>query len=152
MGAPIGYDQPLSRSQVIGLVGLPAVAILVGGGGAALSDALHVAPLAVPAIAGGLAVLVCAILHPWPFWNHAAALTVRSILGDRGASVFYVVVGLGLASWGVLGIRDWSRNAASCRALFESAHTPQERVRALQEVPPGASRNTCATYREFGKF
>ena len=156
------FTDPLDKSEATGIVAFIVLAIGIGAGGAWLADVLHIDATPVVAVLGGIAVIFAAIFRWWPFWWHVKALLVRSILGDRGAMVFYVVVGVGLTVWGGLRIRDWSADATTCRRLYFEAQSPQDRIRALNHVPragaaskPGhlsRTTRTCDRYRDFGSF
>ena len=145
-----------------GMVTFIALALVIGAGGAWLAHTLHIDDGPIVAILCGVAITLAVAFRWWPFWWHAKALLVRSILGDRGATAFYIVFGVGLVVWGGLRVRDWRADAVICRGLYLAARTSQDRIRALNHVPrlgsstgPGhksPTGRTCARYRDFGGF
>jgi len=91
-------------------------------------------------------------------------LTRRVSLGDRLASVFYLLAGLGLAGTGGVRFRMWAEDVAMCRSALAAATNAHGRMKVLYKVVPRPKMPgilqlldrwdplTCERYRERGAF
>ncbi len=54
----------------------------------------------------GIFTLVCTFLKPSFYWESRKARGMRKLIGDRGTSVMYYIIGLAVMVIGVLGMLD----------------------------------------------
>ena len=54
----------------------------------------------------GIFTLVCTFFKPSFYWESRKARGMRKLIGDRGTSVFYYIIGLAVVVIGVLGMLD----------------------------------------------
>ncbi len=62
------------------------------------------------AIFAGLGTIYLTVTKPDFYWNHRKAVAMRKIFGDRGATLFYLLIGIAMttmATLAQLGIIAW---------------------------------------------
>jgi hypothetical protein len=156
-------DTPLTRPLVLSIVGFFATIAIVLVGGIVLANKLHTDEYGTTAILGGAALLAVTLLRPTFFWYHAKVSLVRSLIGDKGAAVFYVACGIAFGLYGTNRLAYWKEAAAVCSRQYEDAADSHQRMRVLQSRPDPMVRGvigvvgkprflTCGRYREKGAF
>jgi len=136
---------------------------LVLGLGFWLASKYHTDDGATCAAVGAIVLFVVSLLRPSWFWNHAKVVLVRSILGDTGASVFYVAISLGLGLFGANRVAYWRAAGAQCSHLYSSAIDSHRRTQVIQGRPDSTIGGiigfvgkpqflTCEKYRERGAW
>lgn len=144
-------NQPLTREDIIGIVGFIVTTIGLGVGAGMLEFRFHIRNGAFFFLLGGGALVIAALWKPWPFWWHAKAMFLRSLIGDRATTFAYLLLGLAGIGWGSWRIHTWTETASRCRVAYTGASTIQERMGVLRKRL-GPEDRSCDELREFGAF
>jgi formate-dependent nitrite reductase membrane component NrfD len=156
-------DSNVSGREVLAIAAFFVTIIAIVVASFWLADMLHNDEAAISAILLGLATVISTLTRPWVFWHHRKAVFLRSILGDTGTTVVYLLIGVGLVTGGAIRYQYWNEDVAVCTRLYSQAVSTHYRVLALQHVPrptvPGIldfwsdyKARTCGRYREAGSF
>jgi len=161
MTAPL--DAPVRRSFVLSFLGYVASVAFVVVGGILVALYWHTEVLGTCLIFGGVAVFVATLIRPAFYWRNRPVKFIRSLLGERGAAAFYILIGAGLALVGVNRVVYLMDATAECARLASTALDSHQRMDVLQSRPkvartgvlslPGTPQpKTCDQYLNYNAF
>ncbi len=156
-------DSPVTRPLAQAIVSALATIAFVIAAGIWLAGRFHTDEGGTTAVVGGAALLIATLTRASWFWNHPKVLFVRSLIGDKGATVVYAACSIGFGLVGVNRLAYWKSAVAICSRRYADATDSHQRVRVLQTHPDvtvprivgavGKPRLlTCERYRESGAF
>jgi hypothetical protein len=149
--------------MLVSLVGIFVAIIAVIALGAWLASRFHTDFDGTTDSLGGALLLAVTVTRVPAFWDNFKVVFVRRLLGDTGASVFYLLLAGGIIVYGAERLACWSDAVHSCSRSYTAASTPHERGLVLTRPPevtiPGFLKTfgaprilTCEQYREHGSF
>jgi hypothetical protein len=101
----------------------------------------------------GVTLALLTALRPRIFWDHARAVALRGLLGDRLTALVYGAVAVTLLAFGIRRAQLLDEAIRTCQARLAGAVDSHSRVRALHSVPGGwlpaittAGTWTCERY------
>ncbi|HXH63787.1 MAG TPA: hypothetical protein VNG95_06355, partial [Gemmatimonadales bacterium] len=150
-------------SFVLSLLSYVATVAFVVVGGILVATYWHTEAFGTCLIFGGATVIVATLIRPAFFWRTRNVKFIRSLLGERGAAAFCLVVGAGIALVGIDRVVYKMDATAECARLAAEALDSHQRMRVLQSRPnvartkvlalPGTPLpKTCDQYLHYDAF
>jgi purine-cytosine permease-like protein len=103
---------------------------------------------------GGIMLIVATLSRIGAFWDDPRAIGLRAVIGDRGATALYLIVGIGCLVWSVQHVVAVARFTEDCRHRLAGATTITQRLSVYRHALPGSATQplTCGHLVEAGKL